>query len=68
MFNQIYSYLGSKLQSNYEKYEKKIKTTNVAMELKLFQKLICSFSILFKNQCSTMMLCLAKIDHLKTIL
>jgi len=32
----MYLYLGSKLQSSHKKYEKNIKTTNMAMELKFF--------------------------------
>jgi hypothetical protein len=31
----LYSYVGSELQSSHEKYEKNIKITNLAMELKL---------------------------------
>jgi hypothetical protein len=64
----MYSYLGSKLQSSYEKYEKYIKTTNMAMKLKLFQKTIYSSPILPKKSMFYNNHVLAKNDHLRTIL
>jgi hypothetical protein len=38
MLNEIYSYLSSKLQSSHEMYGENIKTTKLAMELKLSKK------------------------------
>jgi hypothetical protein len=68
MFNQIYSYLGLELQSNYEKYEKNIKTTKLAMELKLSRKQHAFIPYSPKNQYSIIISRLAKNDHLKIVL
>jgi hypothetical protein len=65
MINKIYSYFSLKVQSSCEKYERNIKTKKLAMKLKLFQKIYTLLSYSPKNSCSTIIMCLAKNDHLK---
>ncbi len=49
MLNHIYSYLGSKLQSSYEKYEENIKIVKTNYGVEAFPKTIYSSSILSKK-------------------
>ncbi len=68
MINKFYSYIGWKFQSSCEKYGKKIKTKNLAMKLKLFQKIYTLLSYSPKDPCSTIIMCFAKNAHLKIVL
>ncbi len=67
MLNQIYSYLGSELQSNYEKYEKTSKQQNLVWSWSFSKKqhAFIPYSPKLNVPHSS---CLAKNDHLKTIL
>jgi hypothetical protein len=49
LLNHIYSYLGSKLQSSYEKYEEKHQNSKTNYGFEAFPKTIYSSSILSKK-------------------